>query len=104
MEDSPSDMTTANGSIAHLTGSERHRLLAAERRRLVLQVLAGEPPPVDLETLAVEVAARETESLAVDEQTIDRVAIALHHTHLPMLADAGVLAYDPESHRIDPGG
>ena len=101
----PSNGTTrTNGGIADLSMSERHRLLAAERRRLVLRILAGEPPPFSLERLAAEVAVRETAGGTVDEQTRKRVEIALHHDHLPELAAAGVLTYDAESNRIEPGG
>lgn len=101
----PSNGTTrTNGSIADPSMSERHRLLAAERRRLVRRILEAEPPPFSLEGLAAEVAARETAGGTVDEQTRKRVAIALHHDHLPELAAVGVLTYDAESNRIEPGG
>lgn len=95
---------TANWSTVDLTVSERCRLLAAERRRLVLEVLAGEAPPVDLDGLAAAIARRENGESAVDERTLKRVAIALQHERLPVLADAGVLDYDPGSNRIDPDG
>lgn len=104
MRESSKGRTRANGSIVDLPAGERHRLLAADRRRLVLQVLAGEAPPVDLEGLAAAVAAREAADDAVEEQTVERVTITLHHNHLPTLAAAGALEYDPESNRIDPEG
>jgi hypothetical protein len=28
------------------------------------------------------------------------VAVSLHHVHLPVLEDVGVLDYDPDSHRV----
>ena len=31
----------------------------------------------------------------------DRVEVALHHVHLPMLADIGVLEYEPERGEIE---
>lgn len=104
MRDPSNRKTRTNGSLVDLSTSERHRLLAAERRRLVLQILTGEPLPFGLEGLAAEVAAREAAGDTVDAETVERVAITLHHTHLPVLADAGILTYDPESHRIEPGG
>lgn len=99
-----SNETTDSPEITGLPASERYRLLAADRRRLALDILAGQTTPVELEELAAGIAAREDESTSVDEETLERVAITLHHTHLPKLAEAGVLDYDPESHQIDPDG
>lgn len=86
-----------------LTEQERHRLLAAERRRLALDVLAGSSVPVDLEELARRIAERESGNPA-DGRTVERVAVSLHHAHLPRMDEVGVLDYDPEENRIDPDG
>lgn len=67
-------------------------LLRDRRRRAALHVLAARTAPVALADLAAAVAARE----AADA---DAVAEALHHVHLPKLADAGVVDYD-EADRI----
>lgn len=86
---------------AELTEDDRHRLLAAERRRIALDVLAERTVPVDLETLAAAVAARETDD--PDEPTgdaVERVAVTLHHAHLPRMADYGVIDYDRESGQV----
>ena len=88
--------------LAALPVSERHRLLAVERRRLALELLDGRSTPVTLEELAAEIAARETEQNELDETPVERVALTLHHQHLPELAEAGVLEYDAEAQRIDP--
>lgn len=85
---------------AHLTESERHRLLASERRRATLDALDDLPTPVALEDLADVVAGRECDADAPRTETVERVAISLHHTHLPKLADLGVLAYDPDAKRV----
>lgn len=82
-------------STAPLTESERHSLLAAERRRLVLDVLEQGSTPVELQELAVEVAAREAASGQPDAETVERVSVSLHHVHLPKLAEHGVVDYDP---------
>lgn len=37
------------------------------------------------------------EILADDDTDRDRLAIDLHHRHLPKLADAGIIEYDPRS-------
>lgn len=84
----------------HLTDTERHGLLASERRRVALSVLAGRSTPVDLSELAATVAARETDTDADDARAVERVAVALHHAHLPKLDDFGVVDYDPEARRV----
>lgn len=83
-----------------LSESDRHRLLASERRRVVLDVLANRSPPVDLEDLAGAVAAREADE-GRDGSDAGRVAIMLHHRHLPILTEIGVLEYEPSSRRIE---
>lgn len=85
---------------AELSESDRHRLLAAERRRLALDVLADRTAPVDLEDLATAISAREADAPPRPTYTDDRVAITLHHQHLPMLDEAGVVDYDPASRRV----
>ncbi|MFC7215463.1 hypothetical protein ACFQO4_15405 [Saliphagus sp. GCM10025334] len=87
-----------------LTTSDRHRLLADDRRRLVLDILAGTTTPVDLEELAAGIATREDGVDAPDEGGADRVATTLHHHHLPKMADMHVLEYDPETNVIRPSG
>lgn len=96
--------TDADASTVELSASDRHELLVADRRRLTLDILAGNTTPVELEELAAGIAAREDGIDAVDEETIERAAIDLHHAHLPKMAELGVLEYDPETRRIDPSG
>lgn len=72
-----------------------YRLLADERRRQLLSFLsdrAGEPVSVD--RLVDEVAENERPDPGPANHR-DRVAIDLHHVHLPKLADTGVVEHDP---------
>lgn len=85
--------------IADLTETERHTLLRDERRRLALDVLAERPATVDLSEVATEVAAREAGADA-SEETVRRVEVALHHTHLPKMDELGVLTYRPETNLV----
>lgn len=96
------EATEMKGRPTELSASEWHRLLAVERRRLVLDLLADETTPPDLETIAREMVAHESASGTTDEETIEQVKISLHHSHLPVLAELGVIDYDPGTHRIDP--
>lgn len=87
--------------MEQLTESEYHELLAVERRRTTLDVLESSNSPVELEELAAMVAEREINVGVPDEATVERVAITLHHSHLPKMADVGVIDYDPDSSRVE---
>ncbi|NHN43471.1 hypothetical protein G9C85_17780 [Halorubellus sp. JP-L1] len=82
-----------------LTESETHRLLSSERRRAVLDVLATRTDPVDLSDIARTVAARENAD-EPDAKAIERVAVSLHHVHLPLIAEVGVIDYDGDANRV----
>ena len=83
-----------------LSETDRHRLLASDRRRVVLDVLEDRPSHVDLEDLAAAVCSREVEDGRHGSDP-EAVAISLHHTHLPLLTDAGLLEYVPSSKRVE---
>lgn len=85
--------------IADLSETERHTLLRDDRRRLVLDVLAERPETVTLSEVAAEVAARE-DGCDADSDTVERIEVALHHTHLPKMDELGALSYRPDTHRI----
>lgn len=83
-----------------LTESERHRLLHSERRRVVLAVLDEQAAVVEREHLAAEVAAHETGCDSPSEETVDRVELSLHHSHLPLMDELGVVSYDLDSDTV----
>lgn len=64
--------------------------LADARRCLALTVLYGADGPMDRSTLAAEVSA-----LLADAPPVDAVERDLHHAHLPVLDEAGLVTYDP---------
>lgn len=86
--------------VADLTETEQHGLLSAERRRLVLTILTEQTTPIELANLAAEIAAREESSDATSEETLHRIQVTLHHTHLPKMDDLGVIDYNANSRRI----
>lgn len=86
-------------STATLPESDRHRVLASDRRRHVLDVVAARSLPVALDALAAAVVADEGGDPA-DERTRERAAISLHHVHLPLLDEYGVVAYDADENEI----
>lgn len=101
MSHSPAESSNGRTSIPELTDTERHRLLAAERRRAVLDVLAERTPPVELEDLVEAIAAREDDATITAFEQERLVAISLHHNHLPMMTDVGAIDYDPATTRVE---
>ncbi len=89
------------GGTEHLTESEYHEVLAVDRRRTTLNVLAEVTTPVELEDLAATVAAREDDVDVAAEEDVNVVIITLHHAHLPKLDTLGVIDYDPEARRVE---
>lgn len=63
-------------------------LLRASRRRYVLYYLLSNRDSTTVDALATHVARRE----GLDDP--DRVATSLHHSHLPKLADAGLVSVE----------
>lgn len=102
MNQSPNDVPEAYAGTGDLPTSDRHKVLASERRRVALDILAERTDPVDLENLASAIAAREADGIEADEETVKRVALTLHHQHLPLMAKFGVIEYDPEATLVEP--
>ena len=83
-------------TAADLSDDERLHLLSNERRRVVLAVLADSELPLTVDEIAPAVERRVSGN--PHRRT---VRVSLHHVHLPMLADRGVLEYDPDGHRVE---
>lgn len=100
MSQAPNDATNQRSRAEELTTNDRHRLLANERCRLALDALAAHPNPLSVTELAEAVVCRAGH--AADANDADEVAVSLHHAHLPRLAEAGAISYDPAEQRIEP--
>jgi hypothetical protein len=76
-------------------------LVTNDCRRAVVAVL-HETSPISRERLTARLAAQEgshqddTGREELDRTTRRRIRIALHHNHLPRLADKGIIEYDDE--------
>lgn len=83
---------------------EVFRALADRRRRDALLCLLEEDGALPLETLARETAARgrDQRPAAVPAAEIDRITVLMHHSHVPMLADVGLIKYDVDSNFVAP--
>lgn len=79
------------------------RSLADDRRQTVLSILQERDRSLSLEALSEGVAAAERAVLTdeLTQETTNAVAISLHHSHLPMLAEAGVVDYDQKRQTVE---
>lgn len=84
--------------------STRYRLLADAQRRFVIESLETGTTRVQtsLDELATHLERAAERSDVVDGWPTLRCR--LHHVHLPMLAEAGLLDYDPATKEIQLGG
>lgn len=79
---------------------EFHRILASPRRRIVLLYLSGRPEErVPFDEL-VEVVVEHEDPQCEPASHRLRVETDLHHVHLPKLAGAGVVKYDPGTEAV----
>jgi DNA-binding transcriptional ArsR family regulator len=71
-------------------------LLQNERRRRVLKYLSDTEGAVEMRAIAEQIAAWEQETTVqqLSSQERQRVYIALYQTHLPKLAEAGIITYN----------
>lgn len=93
-------MTSTQDSDASLVTDEMLSAVANDRRRTALRVLHGADGAVAFDTLANNVIARvrATEG-AVDPKEVRTV---LHHVHLPVLDESGLIDYDTDAMEIRP--
>lgn len=77
-------------------------MLAHQRRALLVQCLTEFHEPVSLPDLADEVAVREydEELTALTGEQVKEIYLSLYHTHVPKLAEAGLIEYDQESDHV----
>lgn len=81
---------------SRLSKDDTFHILQNERRRRVLQYLSDTEGAVDMRDIAEQVAAWEHDT-TVQQLTSDqrqRVYIALYQSHLPKLADFGLITYN----------
>lgn len=79
-------------------------ILSSSRRRYVLFYLRQADDPVELNSLAEQVASWEND-LPVEElsdQQRKRVYVSLYQTHIPKLDSIGLVEYDQQSGLVEP--
>ncbi|ADQ68243.1 hypothetical protein C499_14975 [Halogeometricum borinquense DSM 11551] len=108
------DSDSARGD-ARISRDDAFRLLQDERRRAVLRFLRAEensdPTPLSTLTSFVAGVAHRDGSDGDDSgdtggtpdaKAQDRARVSLHHSHLPMLEEYGVVKYDSEDETVEP--
>jgi DNA-binding transcriptional ArsR family regulator len=94
------DESTERTPFESLDDEERRNLLSSPARRAVLTVLARNPSTMTLADLASELAA--TGRNASEDADRHDLEVVLHHNHLPRLAEAGLVEYDPGANSVRP--
>ncbi|MFH5797266.1 hypothetical protein [Haladaptatus sp. CMAA 1911] len=74
--------------------------LSDGRRRHLIAVLRNSRTPMSRTALAREILRRERGETEFDTVAITEIGSALAHVHLPKLADADFIDYDPETDRV----
>ena len=82
-----------------LSQDEIFAILSNPRRRYVLYFLNQHETAIELTDLAEHVAAWENDTTVeeLNSKERKRVYVSLYQTHVPKLADHGLIDYDPES-------
>lgn len=77
-------------------------VLSNTRRRYIVRILREADAPLALADLARELLGREQEGpeSAIDHEHVRRCQIRLYHTHVPCLADAGLVTFDSDRRTV----
>ena len=75
-----------------------------QHRRIVLATLAAEQRSVTLNDLTQSVLEynHQTAPAEASEDVLTEIRLSLHHKHLPKLASAGLVTYDPDRQVVEP--
>ncbi len=95
----PAAINAAKSSIERsstLSAELLSRIFADSRRRILLRKLQSCDEPVELDQVAVWVAAEEFDTTpeSIVGERFERVLVSLYHSHLPILSEAGLVEAD----------
>ncbi|MFU8867664.1 ArsR family transcriptional regulator [Natronococcus sp.] len=96
-------MSVQTNRTGSLEESEVFHILGNDRRRAIVQLLAGEAGRIDVSEVATEIASTESESSSVPNNLYKSVYVSLQQTHLPQLQEDAVIEYDSDAKTIRPG-
>lgn len=81
---------------------ELFRALSESRRRTILDILSHHYQPVEVRSVARDVAASEQQlsPRELSAEAVDQIILSLQYVHLPHLAQAGLVEYDADEETI----
>lgn len=79
---------------------EIHDVLRNERRQHVLDILHAAGDRMEARELATQIAEAESGESPPPDNIRQSVHVALHQTHLPKLAELGIISYDTQSKSV----
>ncbi|WP_425607776.1 DUF7344 domain-containing protein [Natrinema salsiterrestre] len=103
---SPTESQQSGAELEDLSHDTVFTLLSDHRRRRVLELLLSHDRPLTITDLRNEVVEQEQnrEITNIPREDVKEVHAALHHNHIPKLAEAGVVIYDQERSIVEPTG
>lgn len=84
-----------------LSETDRHRLLTSERRRRILALLSNRTAAITCQELAELLVVAEHGHSDPSADALRQARVSLHHCHLPMLSDLGLIEYDPATSLVE---
>lgn len=96
-------MDSPDASSSTLDESQIFHILGNDRRREIIGRIANRSDVVTVSELADEIAACEEGDGEPTENLYKSVYVSLQQTHLPKLADEGIVDYDSEANTVRPG-
>lgn len=82
-------------------GEDCISLFAAEERRLALEAIKGTRDGESIRDIARWIATQQLGREPPDPEMVNDIVIGLHHIHLPLLDEFGLISYDPDAHDIE---
>lgn len=91
-------------STSQLSQDTAFDLLSSSRRRFIIRQLRSESSGIDLQTLAANLASKEADidQAELTAQQRKRTYVSLYQTHIPKLAEVGVVRYDADAGVVYP--
>lgn len=85
-----------------LTADELFHILADDRRRATISLLATVEGSVELASLAERILDERGDGQSAEEEQALRVYMSLYHSHIPKMEEAGLVSYSQHDDTVSP--